>query len=1200
MKRVASLLVLSLLLIFGLLLGSIGFSSLDKPPAPNQPVTWSADAKWIGTTKPTYRLYARKTFYVGTDKVQSAWLRISADNDFVVFINGQQIAREISVLRNSVGLVSRLSVQQRPTDEVPYSVPATTEFLFQSAKDWKFTSYLDLSRYLIPGKNLIAINIQKGDKQPRFVLEGAIQSAPGFQSVQLTTGKTLWKVSILSENRQGLRWFHPSFPDQEWDQAKVLGPVRETTYSRLNQKIFEHPLQGSWISGAESKLGEAWLRKDWQIPHDRHRSYIRFSGNSEYDLLINGSLVGHYSADEITHALDVSNFLHTGTNLIAVHAQRFPDSTLSLRQSEPIAFFLDGWVDSARAIYSKPSETVKDDVRSYLEPTEPGDTKVDEEIAEDELHVKTAPHDSSDADFYDRESNLNENYPVDHSTEDETDDEFEQPDGLGAVRRVRLSDRAIFAEGMTAGIATDQSWIALANPDENWFLGAGQGQSTVLLQSNPPNSRLRFEGDGYLRNFPAQFSRLLLWQTGGMISAIAIAYALGFFYSKTYDSGWNTLGTGAALLFPGILFLISVELLKHRYAETEIALLFNQSQSNLLVVLQLVGVVLITLILDQGHRINQPVSLISLPKKALCFFWGIASWISLSLALKLFNVHLSFLAIFFLASLLMIFPNLAKSLVIACDHLWLFAKKSEWSVWIVLAGIVFVGLALRIYDIGFVDLEADENTSYDAIRGILRTGVPEVTSKIWYTRGPGYHYLCALWLRLVGDTAENARLLSALFGTATLVVTFIFARKITGNAWMSLLITAILAIDPWELGNSRFIRFYQVLQFTYILSLWLFFKGFIDRAGRRYQYAFFVTVTFAMLNQELTITTLPLCFLLGGLFFYRPFHWRKDWSILVGSITSLTIIVYDILFFSIKCLTPWVVLSGSTDSYIKPHLLDVTTFTNLFFAGPSRMHTLYTFFFVLGFLYFLIRGSSKLIFLFTHVVLSLIVLTIMTFQIAPRYTYNLYPIFVMLAVYSAFCVLDQIGKQLKTLTNYPLALRAIASICVLLLLFSNIEPIRVIEGYQNASWKRNTEATIFVRDHLQPGDIVVSASPFPAAIVLGKLDYYLMPAFRPGQLALPFDTVYLREGRLIERWAGGVVVNNLDQMSRILERANRVWVLIDDGKFDGKFVDPEFATYFETLGKVAMETFGCRVRLWERSDGILLRSPNQGGNLGIY
>ncbi|NJM28339.1 MAG: glycosyl transferase, partial [Pseudanabaena sp. RU_4_16] len=226
---------------------------------------------------------------------------------------------------------------------------------------------------------------------------------------------------------------------------------------------------------------------------------------------------------------------------------------------------------------------------------------------------------------------------------------------------------------------------------------------------------------------------------------------------------------------------------------------------------------------------------------------------------------------------------------------WFQSLQQQWPVWgqwVMLAVIIAIGFGLRVYDLDFVPYDADENTSLDAVKGILRTGAPEPASKIWYTRGPFFHYMSALWLGLVGFSTYNARLLIVLWGTAFLVVAFIFTRHITGKVWFALLIAAVFAIDPLELWNSRNFRFYQPVQCLNLLVVWLFCKAFIDRADKRYQYAFFVALTAALLHQEVSVTLLP-GLLLGFIFFYRPFNWFADRPIIIGSFMVMSIYIYN-------------------------------------------------------------------------------------------------------------------------------------------------------------------------------------------------------------------------------------------------------------------------------------------------------------------
>jgi hypothetical protein len=310
---------------------------------------------------------------------------------------------------------------------------------------------------------------------------------------------------------------------------------------------------------------------------------------------------------------------------------------------------------------------------------------------------------------------------------------------------------------------------------------------------------------------------------------------------------------------------------------------------------------------------------------------------------------------------------------------------------------------------------------------------------------------------------------------------------------------------------------------------------------------------------------------------------------------TAVIYAFNIIFFSIKCLTPLVALSNSTDSYLKFQLFNVTGFISLLFVGPSRMHTIYSFFFLLGFVYFLKRRDSKLIFLFSIVLINLILLTCLVYQTASRYAYPIYPLFILLAVYSAVCITESLGRRLEFILQGLLPLRNIALVCMTLLLISNLEIGRVLAGYQDAIARHNPQVFEYIREHRQPGDVVIANLPSAAAIALGGLDYYLPPGF-----VIAFDRVYLREGRLIDRWGGGVAITNLDQMSHILEKADRIWLQLDDRRRPKSTDLAQLHTYFYTLGQPVLNTYGVQLRLWQREDGILPHVPNQGQDLGIY
>jgi len=1127
MKRLNRWLSLGLVLILGFLLGISGFSVWGKSPAAADRVAWSTQTQWIAPQEPTYRFYARRTFFLN-DVPQAGWLRLSADNDFILYVNGRAIARDRNILYHSLGLGSRFTEDfQRANDSVAYRSRGYDWIQLANAKDWKLTTYVDLTRHLQPGRNAIAIELQKSRQNPRLVVEGAVYPLSASPAIDLATGTTPWLVSNLNEARNGKRWFDRDFPDETWSSAKVIGSVREGTYNRLSPKLFDRLLEGNWITGIESSQGEVWLRSHWQIPQYKFsRAFIRFAGDGKYALLINGLLVNRYEAEQNNqlHMYEVTNFLRPGSNTLAVHLTRPLHQLGAAAPFNPLGFFLDGW-------------------------------------AETKSHAVIAP------------------------------------------------------------IATNNTWHTLEQPVSGWFNGEGEEQAAQVL-GLPDVQKLerKFEGDAYLFNYPDYLWHFWLWQLAGIGCALVSAWSLGRFWlgdrnswqytsvnnlpslhpptplvkggwgvepltEKYWDSWWNNLGAGAELLLPGTLFLIGIGLLKHRYAEAERGLLFFQQQSDSLILLGFLVVVLLTLLWSWRER--------QLACLGLWLPMGLTAFVSLSLVGSIAVSPASMCLILFgfgAIALLILLPSRTRHILINRSISVYRAWSPVWNQWLILGAIVAVGFIFRAYNLGFVDLDADESTSLDATRGILRTGAPQATSGIWYTRSPAYHYMLALWLRLFGDSIVNARFLSVLWGTATLVLVFILTRKITGKVWLALIVTAILAIDPSEVYFSRFIRFYQVVQCLSILSFWLFLKAFVDRSGRAYQYGFFIALTLTILNQEVTVTLLP-CFLLGFLFFYRPFRWSDDWQIVLSSVVSMVIVAYDLVFFSIRCLTPWVALSDSTDAYLKVHFFSISGLTNNFFVGPSRMHIIYSFFFLLGWVYFLKRRDGKTLFLFSSVSINLILLTILIYQIATRYTYQIYPVFILLAVYSAACIAESLASKLEVFTVNLLPIRQIAIASILLLLILNVEPNRVLASYHDALTRRNNEAFAYIRSHRQAGDVVISTSPAAASTGLGGLDYFI-----PGNIR--FDVFYWNDGRVIDRWGGGKLISNLDQMSHVLENSKRVWLHVDNHT-EGRF-EPVFRNYIETLGEPVMETFGARVRLWKPEDGVFPRVPYQGGDLGAY
>ncbi|NEQ68660.1 MAG: hypothetical protein F6K21_24800, partial [Symploca sp. SIO2D2] len=112
---------------------------------------------------------------------------------------------------------------------------------------------------------------------------------------------------------------------------------------------------------------------------------------------------------------------------------------------------------------------------------------------------------------------------------------------------------------------------------------------------------------------------------------------------------------------------------------------------------------------------------------------------------------------------------------------------------------------------------------------------------------------------------------------------------------------------------------------------------------------------------------------------------------------------------------------------------------------------------------------------------------------------------------------------------------------------------------------------------------------------LGGADYFI-----PHRMSF-FDAAYWRNGQLVDRWEGGVVVTNADQLTEILSQNHRVWLhLLYSPQLPSDIEIAKFHDMLETLGEPVLETFGTTLRLWDSEAGVLPRLVNQGKELGSY
>ncbi len=138
----------------------------------------------------------------------------------------------------------------------------------------------------------------------------------------------------------------------------------------------------------------------------------------------------------------------------------------------------------------------------------------------------------------------------------------------------------------------------------------------------------------------------------------------------------------------------------------------------------------------------------------------------------------------------------------------------QWAPWL-LAGILVVAVALRLYHLGQWPLEQDElYTLRDATDlGASSTG-PGIAAR------PVYYLMQHLLLGVFPATPLALRIPAVLFGVAGVWLTWIVAGRL-GGVTAAAVAAVLVAISPWHLYASQFARYWTLVYLLALVAYWL-------------------------------------------------------------------------------------------------------------------------------------------------------------------------------------------------------------------------------------------------------------------------------------------------------------------------------------------------------------------------------------------
>jgi hypothetical protein len=1078
--------------------------------------------------------------------VKHAWIAVTAREGFELCVNGNPAGR-LYLWRPTRPFQSGLSEGGQVINASPTVLALNFPREYQWAShrnDW-LPVFLDITPNLVPGRNVISVEIESRRAPAALRLDGEITLWSG-ERIRIDSGAD-WMAEPVPPFNRTYEWTEPRYPDFDWRHAvELASPSRDAPdyhFRSFDTEVLTTPFNGRWLRHAEARSTDTtWFRGIWHLPQNPTDTWIRLAVDRSFDLFVNGRRVSLACLGKPD--LDSGDWIlgaPRGADLPASAELLDPDEVGSLfvgdrfespRHGDMTSQAYKLREDVLNKTRDKARATTRSDLPGTYDPFRPegeGIMPHDFLPAVPEIHEdKALGRDRATGGVvaYNIRSMLQKGANT-------IEVRLIPPLSLDAfcwTPQLALDGSALFPDGSRQGIVTglDSDWRGQVQDRDGTFQAESPcttlGPAYVIGKPWPSTVYRGIAHD------PSQlFFEKLAWVVGSvavtwLIVASLIAVDAWRSRRQGHLSRKAIAGVSGAL---SRLFLLPISVLAA-------ALLTENSW------------------LERNEAI-----LFRLPR-----VWPI---IFLAAAVSPMLLTRPFLAI-------------AARLI----HL------PKTRAWYPLLGLVLVLCGvLRIYKLDFQAIDDDEYASCQAVIAIARGGTPAfVPEGVFYTRSPFYHYLIGAVVWVFGENLWAMKLPTAMFGVATALLIYRIASKLLGRPWVGLAAMFFFTVHPYAIFSGHLVRFYQQQQFCAILAIYWFCLGYIGRPSQPYRYLTIFAFLAAVLSQEIMAVML-FQLALGHFLFGREAGWPANIRLALVIGVCLAMIVLDLLVFQTWCLTRTEGVSPNVEASIKPHFLDPYNLFSLF-LGYSRLHVPLSIALLVGTPLLVRRGGRVIWALAFFLVTGVILTNLLVTAISLRYQYWMIPIFLILS----FRGLGLVAERLAVGTRRPgeLDIRPVAAVfCapIVVALFLSFSPWRVVDSYDCKILNDSTGAFRYVRANLRPGDAIAANEPHPHAAFLeaGRVDY---------DLTIPMlqDFVMLRKGRLIDRNGGGEVIGSIDDLTEACRRHDRLWVVVNREKLRNRgknlrweYPGARLELFLRANFQVSHQTYLWTVFLWDKSRG---------------
>jgi len=510
---------------------------------------------------------------------------------------------------------------------------------------------------------------------------------------------------------------------------------------------------------------------------------------------------------------------------------------------------------------------------------------------------------------------------------------------------------------------------------------------------------------------------------------------------------------------------------------------------------------------------------------------------------------------------------------------------------VIIIALIFLSLFvffLRSRNLDRLSLWMDEGFYVLAAQQILVHGYPLYPSGHVLFKGILYSYLLGLIGWLFGPSAVALRLVSVVASVLVLPLFYLLAKKIVspGLAFLGVL---LVAFSSWETEYSRTAIYFSLLQLCYLACLYLFHLCYLEEKKK---YLIPMTIIFLLAPHvhQLAMGTLfsfvALFFLSGVRRFFRR---EVLLPLVVISASYLLIQIHELFFWKVGYVFEKqpqglkeglsYFFQGFTLGYFQEILRSFPRMGWVVYAGL--------------FLYFgqrlyrrLAETQEKLyldrwFFLNVNFFLPLVFFGFFRTHLQPRYLFQLHPLLILLFLVAVKEV-SRIGIDLLLQPffkgNKPFIFRPILTTGLLLILIISLSDqvsYKTTQRIVNRDYKERISTDVitrsgrtehydyrgvglYVRNYLEPGDVVIAMHMVFQYIYGGQVDYWLWTG-GPGT----WDAWEKTAAGWRDVYVGAAWLNSLSALKEVISRReqHRVWLVTSPSIYRRDHISQEVADF---------------------------------------